>query len=533
MNHFQHAAYGTFWFATIVLLTVGGCEDPHNPLTDNPNDPLSPSYTPKAPLNLRITLQNESSRTLAWDELSRTDLVYTVERKLGIAAVYVPLGTVAAPATSFVDTTGIRTDTTYYYRVTCRSANGNASTGAPLAFSISFPPPTALRMTCLSGTAILLEWVDNSSFESGYRVEESVNGGSFAAVGIAPADTVARPVTNLSFGSTYRFRIAALTPRNVSRYSNTLGIRSVTASFERIDSVIYTGSGYPVYSLAFSPDGRTIAAGSWSDIDFFWAGAGVHSGQLHNPSTGPMRQIAYSPDGSILASAHNVFAELWDPRAGKLLRTLAPDAAGALATVSFDPSGNILACGTSGGTKLFDARSGSFLRTVGTSNGIAQFSPDGTMIASGGGVLTFYRASDGSAAGSVPGQTFVAQLCYSPDGRTIAVSSSNDLTVRLWNTVTGGLLQTLSGRTHGWSIAFSPDGMWVAASDFYEAPSPGQETTGETRMWNVSDGSIAATFAGNRFTGSVAFSPLGNLIAVGMLGGIDVWAGKGTWVATH
>jgi hypothetical protein len=532
MSQLQHPAHGTLLLATIALLIVGGCQDPHSPPTDNPNDPLSPAYTPKAPFNLHITLSGESSRTLAWEELSRTDLVYTVERRRGVTEAYVTLGTVAAPVTSFVDTTGIITDTTYYYRVTCRSVNGHTATGAPIAYAIPFPPPNALRMTCLSGTAILLEWVDNSSFESGYRVEESVNGGSFAAVGITPADTVAQRVTTLSAGFTYRFRVAAITPRNVSRYSNTVGIRSVTASFEQVDPVLWTGSPSPVNALAFSPDGRTIAAGSGFGIDLWWAGASAHSGSLRGLSTGGASQIVYSPDGTILASAKGSYAELWDPRTGTLLRNLSPDNSGYLATVSFDPSGSILACGTQGGIKLFDTRSGSLLRTVGTSNGIAQLSPDGTTIASASGVLTFYRASDGAVVDSVPGQTSIAALCYSPDGRSIAVSSWSDLKVRLWDAMTGELRQTFSERTHGSSVAFSPDGKWVAASDWYSAPSPGQETTGETMMWNVSDGSIAATFPGKLFTGAVAFSPYGNLIAVGTGEGIAVWAVKGTWVAT-
>ena len=129
-----------------------------------------------------------------WDELSRTEVVYTVERKLGAAGTYAPLGIVPAPVTTFIDTTGMQTDTTYYYRVTCRSANGHASSGAAVPLSIPFPPPTGLRMTCVSGAVILLEWDDHSSFESGYRIEKSVNGAAFTAVDMAPADTVSERV---------------------------------------------------------------------------------------------------------------------------------------------------------------------------------------------------------------------------------------------------------------------------------------------------------------------------------------------------
>jgi WD40 repeat protein len=120
---------------------------------------------------------------------------------------------------------------------------------------------------------------------------------------------------------------------------------------------------------------------------------------------------------------------------------------------------------------------------------------------------------------------------YSPDGGTLAVSDAGDFTVRLWDVASGTLLHALPGSTHGWSLAFSPDGQWVAASDMLLARL-GDPPAGEAMLWNVSDGTLVTTFPGNPYTGAVAFSPFGNLIAVAKSGFVDVWAAKGTWVNT-
>jgi WD40 repeat protein len=60
----------------------------------------------------------------------------------------------------------------------------------------------------------------------------------------------------------------------------------------------------------------------------------------------------------------------------------------------------------------------------------------------------------------------VWSVTFSFDGKQIA-SGSDDKTVRLWDAVTGALLQTLEGHSSSFSsVAFSPDGKQVVSGSY-------------------------------------------------------------------
>src|SRR5262245_55125950 len=94
------------------------------------------------------------------------------------------------------------------------------------------------------------------------------------------------------------------------------------------------------------------------------------------------------------------------------------------------------------------------------------------LLASAGAVWPLAaRAQQPTAGGDQSLRTFtghsnaVNSVAFSPDGR-VALSASNDSTLKLWEVATGKELRTINvrsskslfGYTMVWSVAFSPDG---------------------------------------------------------------------------
>jgi hypothetical protein len=67
---------------------------------------------------------------------------------------------------------------------------------------------------------IALTWVDNSSNESEFHIEESVSSGAFSELGTAPANNTAANIINRVGGTTYSYRVRAHNSAGHSSYSN-------------------------------------------------------------------------------------------------------------------------------------------------------------------------------------------------------------------------------------------------------------------------------------------------------------------------
>lgn len=126
------------------------------------------------------------------------------------------------------------------------------------------------------------------------------------------------------------------------------------------EEVVATLKDHPgaVYALAFSPNGRRLAAASWREIGIWEVGTGNRLATLSGHRN-QVWTVAWSPDGALLASgAYDGYVRLWDAESFALLlseRLLtpvsgfgAPVEQGVLA-LAFSPDGRFLAAVGSGG----------------------------------------------------------------------------------------------------------------------------------------------------------------------------------------
>ncbi len=293
-------------------------------------------------------------------------------------------------------------------------------------------------------------------------------------------------------------------------------------------------ANFGVLQVAFSPDGKLLAAGYgdgyvrlWNPVTGQAVGAPLPA---DTGSGGGAFGVAFSPDGKLLATAGaDGTVRLWNPVTGQVVGAPLPadtGPVGGVDGVAFSPDGKLLATANGDGTvRLWNpatrqAPRAALAAVTGGVNGVA-FSPDGTLLAAAGGdgtVRTWDPASQ-QPAGVIPAETgpgsHVNAVAFSPDGKLLATANGAG-TVGLWNPVTGQASGGFSGRN---GVAFSPDGTLLAAA----------EADGYVRLWNPVTGQPAGVPL-QAYTGSVAavnavaFSPDSKLLAsAGGDGTVRLW----------
>jgi Tol biopolymer transport system component len=253
-------------------------------------------------------------------------------------------------------------------------------------------------------------------------------------------------------------------------------------------SLVHTFAGTQYGDVAFSPDGIYIAAVANNGVYFaMWR---MSDGTLVREGTDPgnygARSIAFSPNGNYYALINgntNNPPALFNVSDGTLVRRVAQDSYGSIA---FSPDGSLMAVG--GG--IFAVSNGALITSLGGSTGAnTAFSPDGNLLAIGDGSASVrvFQVSNSSnwnlvsqfQSGSVDSSSRVTFL----SNNNLLVGSSN---VKVWNASTGALIRNVDDiHTRISGLAFSPDGQSVVTAQL------ARESSLETlRLRNVSDGAV-------------------------------------------
>jgi titin len=177
---------------------------------------------PAAPSGLAAGALSSSQISLSWTDNAGNEDGFQVERSTDGNA-FGPAGTAGANATGYTDT-GLSVGTQYWYRVRAINAYGQSAYSNVVTATTPISPPAApsgLTATAVSKSQINLAWKDSAGTESGFRIERSTNGTTFAQIATVGANVTAYQSTGLSANKTYYYRVRAYNAGGNSTYSNT------------------------------------------------------------------------------------------------------------------------------------------------------------------------------------------------------------------------------------------------------------------------------------------------------------------------
>jgi len=273
-----------------------------------------------------------------------------------------------------------------------------------------------------------------------------------------------------------------------------------------------------VWSVDFSPDGRTLASASNDGTLIIWdMTTGQPIDQPLYTQTGGIWSVDFSPDGKTLASGGtDGTIILWDVATRKPLGRPLRGHTDQLRSVAFSPDGRTLASGSLDQTVI--------LWDMGTQKSIGEplrghtnfvlsvaFSPDGQTLASGSSdqsVILWDVAAHQPIGQPLRGHTGeVSAVAFGPDGKTLA-SASGDSTVILWNVISQKIMSQLHESFSGVnSVAFSPDGRTLAFAGLDQA----------IKLWDMANMQPIGQplHAHTAMVNALAFSPDGRTLVSG------------------
>ncbi len=294
----------------------------------------------------------------------------------------------------------------------------------------------------------------------------------------------------------------------------------------------------PLQCVAYSPDGRLLAAGSgqWADRHpgkvRIWDLASGQEVLTLGGLAGPVLSVAFSPDGRYLASAcafplrpDSRTLTVWEIATGRQVFTSPPFVRGVYA-VAFSPDGQYLATAGAeqrgqpeGWVRVWEFPSGKMVharksRAINV-YGLA-YSPDGRRLAAADGAAAWLWDPAADQVTVVDSFRNLRRVAFSPDGQRLVVGGFEG-TAKVWD-LTPEPAAVVGLFAHGspiTNVTFRPSGQQVASS----------ATDGSLTIWEARTGNPRVRLRGHDgVIQGLTFSPDGrHLASSGEDGTVKVW----------
>ncbi|MEO8426905.1 MAG: c-type cytochrome domain-containing protein [Verrucomicrobiota bacterium] len=298
----------------------------------------------------------------------------------------------------------------------------------------------------------------------------------------------------------------------------------------------------PIRTIAFSPDNLAVATAGDDQLIHTWsAGTGAPFETLRG-HRGTVFNLSYSSDGSLVSGAADRSAIVWNANPKwtleRVLGTGGVDSplSDRVNAVRFSPDGRLLATGggepsRGGEIKIWNVATGQLQQDFknvhsDTVFGL-DFSPDGKYLASGAAdkFVRVLEVASGKVVKSFEGHTHhVLGVSWKRDGRTL-ISCGADNVLKVWDFLTGERKKTIEGF-----------GKEVTSISFIGITDQALATSGDSKVRLVQDnGTEVRSFVGaSDFVFSAAATPDGKIVIAGGEDSIlRIWNGSdGKTIAT-
>ena len=267
----------------------------------------------------------------------------------------------------------------------------------------------------------------------------------------------------------------------------------------------FTDHSGAVNAVTFSPDGKWFATGSEDQTVIIWDAARLEKATVLREHRGPVSSVTFSTDGRLLASVSpeppTGFTILWDTGRWKKVRELSEGIS--YGSYLFLANNRWLA---NPGGRIWDLSTGRKVRDSHPDwyGNWAAVSPDGArwVNVDGAGNVRFVDLTRQKSLGiQRVHHDHGRSVAFSPDGRWLATAAER---VVLWDAATMAQIVPLEYEAIVWSVAFSPDGRWLVST----------HADGAILVWDVAQRERVANLrehsGGVR---AVAFSPDGRRLA--------------------